>query len=623
MISVFENAMKDVKGMTVQSDNSKGRSGPLGISGGIWRLLIIPVLLCMILPLGASAFMFRNDTAHTGVYTDGGTRPNNVLLWNHSFGPFEYINATEWTYVVDNSVYSSPAVVDGYVYVGSLGNEMKAFNAITGQERWSVTVGSDIHSSPAVVDNVVYFTSYDHNLYALNAITGNSVWGSPADVGATSHSSPAVVDNVVYVASDNGVVYAFNTGDGSLKWSNKTNTTPMAAGRLMHSSPAVAGNFVYIGSEDNDVYAFNKNDGTVAWNYTTLGPVLSSPAVAGSVLYIGSDDGYLYALDAATGSMNWAIDTFYAIQSSPAIADGIVYVGNNGGFVNAINTASPSVPSWTFTTTGAQVISSPAVANGVVYVGNHDGIVFAIHASNGTEFWRYTTQPVAVRNWIYSSPAVANGVVYVGGGEGNTNLYAIGNQSGVVQVPVAAFTSDVRNGTVPLKVQFTNQSTGTHPMTYAWDFTNDGIVDNTTPNPAYTYNSVGVYPVNLTVTNGGGSNSSVKAAWINVTAAPVTATASKIGTYNPALAIWYLDYNGNGIWEPGTDKVITWGGTGYQPVTGNWDGAVDSKEKIGTYNPTLAIWYLDYNGNGIWEPGTDKVITWGGTGYTPRVGKWS
>ena len=137
--------MKDVKNMTVRSDNQKRRSGPLGSSGGSWRLLLIPVLLIMILPIGVNATMFRNDTAHTGVYNDGGTHPNNVLLWNHSFGGFQYNNATEYTYIMDNSTYASPAVVNGIVYEGSLGGKFKAINAMTGavsgptrqSRRWS------------------------------------------------------------------------------------------------------------------------------------------------------------------------------------------------------------------------------------------------------------------------------------------------------------------------------------------------------------------------------------------------------------------------------------------------------------------------------------------------------
>jgi len=104
---------------------------------------------------------------------------------------------------------------------------------------------------------------------------------------------------------------------------------------------------------------------------------------------------------------------------------------------------------------------------------------------------------------------------------------------------------------------------------------------------------------------------------------PIMSATTKIGTYNPDLSIWYLDYNGNGLWEPGTDKAYFWGATGYQPVTGNWDGSVDGKVKIGTYNPTIGIWYLDYNGNGLWEPGTDKVYNWGAPGYQPVTGDWN
>ena len=145
--------------MTKRPDISTKRSGPLGISGDSWRLLIVPVLLCMILPIGVNAFMFRNDTAHTGIYNDGGTPSNNVLLWNYSFGGFQYLDPANFTYVMDNSTYASPTVLNGVVYEGSLGNNITAFNATTGAPIWNFTANGDIHASAAVVNNVVYFTS--------------------------------------------------------------------------------------------------------------------------------------------------------------------------------------------------------------------------------------------------------------------------------------------------------------------------------------------------------------------------------------------------------------------------------------------------------------------------------
>ena len=72
--------------------------------------------------------------------------------------------------------------------------------------------------------------------------------------------------------------------------------------------------------------------------------------------------------------------------------------------------------------------------------------------------------------------------------------------------PVAAFSAVPLSGFAPVEVQFTDQSTGTGPLTYTWDFNNDGITDNTTQRPLYTYPTAGTFTVNLTVTGPGGSD---------------------------------------------------------------------------------------------------------------------
>ena len=64
---------------------------------------------------------------------------------------------------------------------------------------------------------------------------------------------------------------------------------------------------------------------------------------------------------------------------------------------------------------------------------------------------------------------------------------------------------------------FTDASTGTGPLTYKWDFTNDGTTDATTKNAIHTYLSAGTYTVNLTVTGPGGTDSEVKTGYITVT----------------------------------------------------------------------------------------------------------
>lgn len=52
---------------------------------------------------------------------------------------------------------------------------MYALDAVTGNKKWSYATGGRVRSSPAVVDGVVYVGSQDHNVYALDVtIEGSS-----------------------------------------------------------------------------------------------------------------------------------------------------------------------------------------------------------------------------------------------------------------------------------------------------------------------------------------------------------------------------------------------------------------------------------------------------------------
>ena len=98
--------------------------------------------------------------------------------------------------------------------------------------------------------------------------------------------------------------------------------------------------------------------------------------------------------------------------------------------------------------------------------------------------------------------------VYNTPGTYNVNLNA---SSGVCEddtirqvIVIAGTTADFIAPTVciGMTTDFTDASLGTVD-TWAWDFNNDGIVDNTTQNPSYTFPVAGTYPVNLEVSIGG------------------------------------------------------------------------------------------------------------------------
>jgi len=79
-------------------------------------------------------------------------------------------------------------------------------------------------------------------------------------------------------------------------------------------------------------------------------------------------------------------------------------------------------------------------------------------------------------------------------------------------VPVAGFVANVTSGTSPAPIQFNDTSTNL-PVAWSWDF-GDGT-NSTEQNPVHWY-APGMYYVNLTVTNGGGSNSVLKSNLISV-----------------------------------------------------------------------------------------------------------
>ncbi|AAM07636.1 cell surface protein [Methanosarcina acetivorans C2A] len=66
--------------------------------------------------------------------------------------------------------------------------------------------------------------------------------------------------------------------------------------------------------------------------------------------------------------------------------------------------------------------------------------------------------------------------------------------------PVADFSVDVTSGSAPLTVQFTDLTTN-GPVSWAWDFESDGIIDSYEQNPSWTYNAAGNYTVTMTATN--------------------------------------------------------------------------------------------------------------------------
>ncbi|NAS12381.1 PKD domain-containing protein [Poritiphilus flavus] len=75
-------------------------------------------------------------------------------------------------------------------------------------------------------------------------------------------------------------------------------------------------------------------------------------------------------------------------------------------------------------------------------------------------------------------------------------------------IPVVTLDASPTDGILDLEVNFSSDGTfdpdGDSPLSYAWDFTTDGIIDSTDPNPTFTYTTEGTFNAQLRVDDGNG-----------------------------------------------------------------------------------------------------------------------
>lgn len=170
---------------------------------------------------------------------------------------------------------------------------LDAINANTGNIIWSTQVNCRF-SSPAISNNIVYIGSDGGVLYALDSATGGIIWTSNSIISSSIDSTPAIDNNTVYVGGQSGFMYALDAQTGELKW--KTYIGPIT------SSAAIANGIIYVGTIVNfGLYALDTNTGNVLWSYTTPKKITASPIISNGYVFVSADradgiiNGPLYA----------------------------------------------------------------------------------------------------------------------------------------------------------------------------------------------------------------------------------------------------------------------------------------------------------------------------------------
>lgn len=149
-------------------------------------------------------------------------------------------------------VPSSIATYGTMAFCGNYGNEAVAFDIVGGKVAWTYQDRAlPFFSSPAVNERLVLIGSRDKHLHAIDRLQGTAVWTFPT--GGRVESSPIVFADGVIFGSSDGRLYAANLEAGAELWR-------LDLGEALVASPAFGGGQIVVSGEKGTVFALKPRD---------------------------------------------------------------------------------------------------------------------------------------------------------------------------------------------------------------------------------------------------------------------------------------------------------------------------------------------------------------------------
>lgn len=253
---------------------------------------------------------------------------NGSLIWKTYAGGIIPAN-----FAASVILRSSPIVVENKVYVGSLDTNLYCLDANTGIINWKYPTQGYLTSSPAVVDGAVYITAQAPSsgiLYKLDANSGNLIWEKPLPYnigfmgGTDMHASPTVADGMVFVSSNAGVYYGLNAATGATVW---TYGNPASEEFILCSTVYNSDRLFLV--DKFSIVCLNAKNGSSIWNAYLGDELYVSPSFADEKLYIVTDQRHIFVLNATSGAKLGVFTTGSNSWSAATIYEGRVYAGNN------------------------------------------------------------------------------------------------------------------------------------------------------------------------------------------------------------------------------------------------------------------------------------------------------
>jgi outer membrane protein assembly factor BamB len=264
------------------------------------------------------------------------------------------------------AVESSPALLQGQLFVGTDAGEMVSIGLASGEVSARTKVGDVVRSSPLPLPEQVLVGTIEGReagaLVALAPGTLRVLWRRKL---AAVFSSPTLAAGRVLVGSDNEQLSAVDLERGQLAWS-----TPLA-GRV-RATPAVAAGRAFVGTFAGRLVCLDAESGAIVWSREVGEPIYSSASISGDVVAVGCHDGAIHGFSKDDGSVRFRAQTRGPVVGSPVAAGDSFVVSSTDGGLYLVGQDGEMRGRGALPGTGGQ--SSAAIDGDFVFIGGPRGI---------------------------------------------------------------------------------------------------------------------------------------------------------------------------------------------------------------------------------------------------------
>ena len=255
----------------------------------------------------------------------------------------------QWSVPVESIIMPQPAYVDGVVYAGDSSGRVYAVDVESKRIKpgWPFEAGSSIWASPLVEGGRVYVASMNHYLYSLDAESGDLIWEQK--LGGALAAPPRLADGltledgILYIGAFDGRIHAVRADTGEI-----VEGFDFQAENWIWSLPLMVDGELFVTALDGRLYALEPSTGAVIAPYpynsseidNKQDVIRAAPVQADEFIVVATESGRVIAVQAETAQRGcyWPSGTpESAIYTTPVVSGDLIYVILMNGQVHTLD----------------------------------------------------------------------------------------------------------------------------------------------------------------------------------------------------------------------------------------------------------------------------------------------